>query len=69
LKAELSRLEAELARYAEAIATAGPLESILSAIKAGQVRHDAMQAEVKPYGGQRRTEVVDTSRIRATLGE
>ena len=33
LKAELTRLEGELSRYAEAIADAGPLATILEAVK------------------------------------
>ena len=41
LKSELARLEAELSRYGEAIADAGPLETILRAVKVREQRRDA----------------------------
>jgi len=69
LKTELARLDAELARYAEAIADAGPLDAILQAIKARQLRRDAVRTELKALATQRRAEPKNTSEIRATLGE
>src|SRR5438445_4497534 len=45
LKSELVRLEAELARYAEAIADVGPLEAVLQAVKAREQRRNAIRTE------------------------
>jgi hypothetical protein len=47
LRAELIRIEAELVRYAEAIADAGPLETIVAAIKVREHRRDSIRAELK----------------------
>jgi len=68
LKAELIRIEAELARYAEAIADAGPLDTILRAIKVREQRRDTIRAELKMLAPQKPREV-DVGRIRATLSE
>lgn len=67
LRAELARLEAELARYAEAIAEAGPLPTILQAVKTREQRRGAIQAELRTLAAQRRPDPVDASRIRPTL--
>jgi tetratricopeptide (TPR) repeat protein len=69
LKTELARLDAELARYAEAIADAGPLDAILQAIKARQLRRDAVRTELKTLATQRRAEPQNMSDVRATLVE
>jgi len=69
LKTELARLDAELARYAEAIADAGSLDAILQAIKVRQLRRDALRTELKALATQRRAEPQNTSEIRATLEE
>ena len=69
LKGELARLDAELARYAEAIADAGPLETILQAVTVREQRRDAIRADLKTLATQRRVEPRDASRIRATLLE
>jgi len=44
VKSELARLEAELARYADAIADAGPLETILQAVKVREQRRGAVRS-------------------------
>jgi hypothetical protein len=53
LKNELVRLEAELSRYAEAIADAGPLATILQALKVREQRRDTseIRAELVEYLG------------------
>ncbi len=68
LKVELTRIEAELVRYAEAIADVGPLEAILQAIRVREHRRDAIRAELKALAPQKPREV-DVGGIRATLGE
>ena len=68
LRNELGRLEAELSRYAEAIADAGPLATILQAVKVREQRRDAIRAELKTLATPRHTETRDTSRSRAELG-
>src|SRR5207249_7130608 len=67
LKNELARLEAELTRYAEAIADAGPLGTILQAVKVREQRRDSIRSELKTLATHRRVEPRDTSDIRATL--
>ena len=67
LRTELVRIEAELARYAEAIADAGPLDTILQAIKVREARRDAIRQELKVFALQRPGEP-DAKEIRATLG-
>jgi hypothetical protein len=69
LKAELTRLESELSRYAEAIADAGPLATILQAVKVREQRRDAIRTELKTLGTPGRVKVRDTSEIRAELVE
>jgi hypothetical protein len=68
LKAKLTRIEAELARYGEAIADMGPLETILQAIRVREHRRDAIRAELKALAPQKPRDV-DVGGIRATLGE
>src|SRR5438093_515115 len=68
LKAEFTRIEAELARYGEAIADVGPLETILQAIRVREHRRDAIRAELKALAPQKPRDV-DVGGIRATLGE
>jgi len=51
LKAELARLEGELTRYADAIADAGPLATILQAAKVREQRRDAIRAELPAEEG------------------
>jgi len=67
LKNELARLEVELNRYAEAVADAGPLETLLQAVKVREQRRDTIRSELKTLTTQRRAEPRDTSDIRATL--
>jgi hypothetical protein len=47
VKSEL-RPEAELGRYAEAIADVGPLATILQAVKVREQRRDAIRTRVSP---------------------
>jgi hypothetical protein len=68
LRAELIRIEAELVRYAEAIADAGPLETIVAAIKVRAHRRDSIRAELKALAPQKSREF-DARGIRATLHE
>jgi len=56
LKNEISRLEAELARYAEAIANVGPLATILQAVKVREQRRDAIRTELKTLATPRSAE-------------
>jgi hypothetical protein len=69
LKHELARLEAELSRYAEAIADAGPLATILQAVKVREQRRDAIRSELKTLATPRRAATRDTCEIRADLVE
>ena len=66
LKAELVRIEAELARYADAVADAGPLEAILQTLKVREQRREAIVTELKVLAPQKPREI-DVARIRATL--
>ena len=69
LKNELARLESELSRYAEAIADAGPLATILQAVKVREQRRDAIRTELKTLVTPRRAEARDKSQILAELEE
>ncbi len=69
LKTELTRLEGELRRYTEAIADAGPLSTILQAVKIREQRRDAIRTELKTLGTPGRVKMRDTSDIRAELLE
>jgi len=69
LKNELARLDVELSRYAEAIADAGPLATILQAVKAREQRRDAIRSELKTLATPRRAGTRATSEIRAELVE
>jgi len=69
LKAELTRLESELGRYVGAIADAGPLATILEAVKVRERRRDAVRMELKSLGTPAPAKVRDTSEIRAELVE
>ena len=66
-KAELTRLEGELSRYAEAIANAGPLATILEAVKVRERRRDAVRMELKSLSTPARAKMRDSSEIRAEL--
>lgn len=50
-QAELQRIEAELARYAEAIALGGPLPTILDAVKARENRRRDLKAQLEHLDG------------------
>ncbi len=69
LTAELVRLDSELSRYAEAIADAGPLETILRAVKVREERRAAIRTELKKLRTSRPAQPRDTSEIRAELVE
>lgn len=69
LKNELARLEAELSRHAEAIADAGPLATILQAVKVREERRDAIRVHLKTLATPRQAGTRDTSEIRAELVE
>ena len=44
LRVELERLDSELIRYADAVATAGPLETILHAIRVREERRATVES-------------------------
>jgi hypothetical protein len=67
LRIELARIDAELSRYGEAIAGAGPLDTIIQAVKVREQRREAIRVELKALATQRRAEPDDPSRIRSTL--
>jgi DNA invertase Pin-like site-specific DNA recombinase len=67
LKNELGRLDAELVRYAEAIAASGPLDVILQAIKVREQRRGVIRTKLKTLGAQRPFEAQNTSQIRTVL--
>src|SRR3989442_5478402 len=67
LKNELARLEVELNRYAEAVADAGPLETLLQAVQVREHRRDGIRSGLKTLTTQRRVEPRDTSDIPATF--
>ena len=69
LKNELARLDAELSRYAQAIADAGPLATILQAVKVRELRRDAIRTELKTLATPRQAGTRHTSEIRAELVE
>ncbi len=50
--ARLDGLKSELARYAEAIADAGPLDTILQAIRVREQRREAIRTELKTLATQ-----------------
>ena len=66
LRTELARIEPELARYADAIADAGPLDTILQAIKVREERRDTIRQELRVFALQRPGEP-DAKEIRQTL--
>ncbi len=53
LEAELRRVEAELRRYAEAIATTGPLPSLLDQVRTRESRCGDLRAQIEQMGGAR----------------
>ena len=59
LRADLQRLEGELARHAEAIADHGPLESVMKAIAVREQRRDALRTELRAMPATGRPDVVD----------
>jgi hypothetical protein len=67
LQNELVRLERELSRYAEAIADAGPLATILQAVKVRELRRESIRAELKQLATPRSANTRDTFEIRAEL--
>jgi site-specific DNA recombinase len=72
-RADLERrcheVEQELARYAEAIASAGPLPSILDQIKAREAEKLRITAELGRLPGACQTIAVERTKLKATLTE
>ena len=68
LHTELQRLDVELKRYAEAIADAGPLASVLTAIKVREQRRDAIRAELAARVTPGRTAKIDRRAVRRRSG-
>ncbi len=74
LKRELRDLDQELARYAEAIATAGPLPSLLEALQSRERRRAALEGELGQLDALERTaavvdDVAVTAELRALCAE
>lgn len=72
LEAELRRVEAELGRYAEAIATAGPLPSLLDQVRTRERRRQELRTQLEQLAGTAATRAVGRERelvreIRARL--
>jgi hypothetical protein len=63
LRVELGRVDVELARYADAIADAGPLDTIVQAIKIREERRQAIRAELRTLAPAKPGEV-DAPKIR-----
>jgi hypothetical protein len=69
LGAELSAVEEELSRYAEAIAKAGPLDSLLAELKRRENRRENLKSELKLIAGETKVASLDTARIIHDLQE
>jgi hypothetical protein len=66
LRDKMGRLETELVRYAEAIADAGPLDTIVNAIKVREQRCEAIRRELHALPPSKPGDK-DVSEIRSTL--
>jgi site-specific DNA recombinase len=69
LQEELRQLDAELARYAEAIATAAELDEILAAMKGRQARKAFLNAELAILDRRGTLATLDGARLQASLHE
>lgn len=62
LKRELRELDLELGRYAETIATAGPLPALLEALRSRERRRAALEGELDLLDTLERTEALGNAR-------
>ena len=69
LTLELATVEAELARYTAAIATAGPLPTLLTAIQERERRRSALQRDLATLDGLDRMSQLDEGRLVQDLEE
>jgi hypothetical protein len=69
IERELGLLERELQRYAEAIATHGPLESVIAALKARETTRTALRRELEGLDAATRIRSVDRRRLERVLRE
>ncbi len=69
LRKELATVEQELAHYVQAVASTGPLDSLLAEIKAREERKAHLQAELTKRGSKRAkaTPKPDGARIKTTI--
>lgn len=63
LTAELATVQSELGRYAEAIASAGPVPALLTAIHTREQRREALERELASLEGLARLSDVDEARL------
>lgn len=63
LTAELATVQSELGRYAEAIASAGPVPALLTAIHTREQRREALERELAGLEGLARLSDVDEARL------
>jgi site-specific DNA recombinase len=69
LQGELIKLDGELARYAEAIATAGELSSIVAEMKKREVRRTHLKAELAKLGTRDEVVSLNAARVSSNLRE
>jgi site-specific DNA recombinase len=69
LQAELTKVDGELARYAEAIATAGQLDAILAAVKEREARRTHLKAELAKLGSRADIASLNAARVSSNLRE
>jgi hypothetical protein len=69
LQTKLSILDEELGRYAEAIAKAGPLDSLLSELKRREGLRENLKAELRLIARESGMSSLDTTRVTRDLQE
>lgn len=69
LQAELTKVDGELARYADAIATAGQLDAIVAAMKEREARRTHLEAELAKLGSRADIAALDAARVSSNLRE
>ena len=69
LETELRQVDAELSRYAEAIATAGALDAIVTAMKERELRRTRLRSELANFDGQAKVAALDTAHLMGNLRE
>ena len=69
LQTELIKLDGELARYAEAIATAGELSAIVAEMKKREARRTHLKAELVKLGTRAESASLNAARVSSNLRE